>query len=51
MSIRVRLGTRDDIPALVEVECSDVEEWHRFSPEGRGENKKSFKTSFKQPRP
>jgi len=37
MSIRVRLGTKDDIPALVEVECSDVEEWHHFSPEGRGE--------------
>ncbi|RLI26333.1 hypothetical protein DRO57_01410 [Candidatus Bathyarchaeota archaeon] len=37
MSIRVRLGTKDDIPALVEVECSDVEEWYHFSPEGRGE--------------
>lgn len=37
MNIEVRLGTRDDIPALVEVECSDVETWYHYSPKGRGD--------------
>jgi len=36
MSIKVRIGTREDIDALVEVECSDVEEWYHYSPKGRG---------------
>jgi len=36
MDVKVRSGTRDDIEALVEVECSDVEVWHHFSSEGRG---------------
>jgi len=37
MDIKVRLGTRDDIDALVEVECSDVETWYHHSSEGRGD--------------
>lgn len=37
MVIRVRLGAKDDIDALVEVECSCVETWHHYSPEGRGD--------------
>ena len=37
MGINVRLGTRDDIDALVEVECSDVETWYHYSSEGRGD--------------
>jgi len=37
MSISVRLGTRDDIDALVEMECSDVETWYHFSSDGRGD--------------
>jgi len=38
MNISVRLGTRDDINAIVEVECSDVEKWYHFSSEGRGDS-------------
>jgi len=34
MNIKVRSGTRDDIDALVEVECSDVETWYHYSSEG-----------------
>ncbi|MEM4610613.1 MAG: GNAT family N-acetyltransferase [Thermoproteota archaeon] len=37
MSVRVRVGTMNDIDALVEVECSDVETWHHYSYKGRGE--------------
>lgn len=37
MIIKVRLGTRDDIDALVEVNCSAVETWHHFSIKGRGD--------------
>lgn len=37
LSIMVRMGTSDDISSLVEVECSDVEEWYHYSSEGRGE--------------
>ncbi len=37
MTVKVRLGTRDDINALVEVNCSDVETWHHFSIKGRGD--------------
>lgn len=36
MSIKVRLGKREDIKALVEVECSDIDVWYHYSPEGRG---------------
>jgi len=37
MSVKVRLGTRNDIDALVDVECSDVETWYHFSSKGRGD--------------
>ncbi|MEM2930130.1 MAG: GNAT family N-acetyltransferase [Thermoproteota archaeon] len=37
MSISVRVSTINDINALVEVECSDVETWHHYSYKGRGE--------------
>ncbi len=37
MSIKVRIGTKDDIDALVEVYCSDVMEWYHFTPKGRGD--------------
>lgn len=37
MKIKVRFGTRNDIPALVEVNCSDVEKWYHYSSEGRGD--------------
>ena len=37
MATKVRAGTKDDIDALVEVDCSDVEKWYHYSPEGRGE--------------
>jgi len=37
MSIKVRVGTRQDIDALVDVECSDVEKWYHFSSTGRGD--------------
>ncbi|GAG24599.1 unnamed protein product, partial [marine sediment metagenome] len=36
MDINVRFGTRDDIDALVEVECSDKETWYHYSSKGRG---------------
>jgi GNAT superfamily N-acetyltransferase len=41
MSINVRIGTRDDIKALVEVYRSDVQEWYHFTSKGRG-NKASY---------
>lgn len=37
VTINVRLGARDDIDALVEVECSDVETWYHFTSKGRGD--------------
>ncbi|MGB9718409.1 MAG: hypothetical protein ACPL4E_08225 [Thermoproteota archaeon] len=37
MSINVRVGSRNDIDALVEVECSDVATWYHYSYKGRGE--------------
>ena len=37
MGIRVRVGTKDNIDALVDVECSDVEKWYHYSPKGRGD--------------
>ena len=35
LNVKVRFGTRDDIDALVEVDCSDVETWYHYSSEGR----------------
>jgi len=37
MDIKVRVGTRGDIPALVDVECSGVVKWYHFFDKGRGE--------------
>ncbi|MEM2795046.1 MAG: GNAT family N-acetyltransferase, partial [Thermofilaceae archaeon] len=37
MSLKVRVGTSNDIDALVEVECSDVDTWYHYSHKGRGE--------------
>ena len=37
MCVKVRLGSKDDILALVKVECSDVEQWYHYTPKGRGE--------------
>jgi len=37
LNVKVRFGTRDDIDALVEVNCSDVETWYHYSSEGRGD--------------
>jgi len=36
MVIKVRFGTKDDIDALVDVECSWVKEWHHYSSRGQG---------------
>lgn len=36
MTIKVRFGNKDDIDALVEVECSGVEIWYHYSSKGRG---------------
>jgi len=36
MDITVRFGTREDIDALVEVECSGIKTWYHYSSEGRG---------------
>jgi GNAT superfamily N-acetyltransferase len=36
MGVKVRYGTKNDIAALVEVECSDVKTWYRYSSKGRG---------------
>ncbi|MEM2087600.1 MAG: GNAT family N-acetyltransferase [Thermoproteota archaeon] len=37
MTISIRVGSRNDIGALVEVECSDIEVWHHYTHKGRGE--------------
>lgn len=37
MKVSVRVGSRDDIDALVEVECSDVKSWYHYSYKGQGE--------------
>lgn len=37
MGITTRVGARDDIDALVDVYCSDVETWYHFSSKGRGD--------------
>lgn len=37
MEIKVRVGTTDDVDALVEVECSDIEKWYHYSSKGRGD--------------
>lgn len=37
MSVTVRIGTGDDIDALVEVYCSDNQEWYHFTPKGRSD--------------
>jgi hypothetical protein len=37
MIVKVRIGTRDDIDALVKVYCSDNQEWYHFTPKGRGD--------------
>jgi len=37
VGIRVRVGTRDDIQAIVDVNCSEVEQWHHFSSKGQGD--------------
>ena len=36
MGIVVRLGTKNDTDALVEVDCSGVKKWYHYSREGRG---------------
>ena len=37
MTIKVRRAGKKDIPAIVEVYYSDVEQWYRFTPRGRAE--------------
>ena len=37
MAVRVRRAEKRDIPAIVEVNCSDVERWYHFTPRGRAE--------------
>lgn len=36
MGIKIRFGTKNDIAALMEVECSDVRTWYHYSSKGRG---------------
>lgn len=35
MAVRVRRAEKRDIPAIVKVNCSDVERWYHFTPRGR----------------
>lgn len=35
MTVKVRRAEKNDIPAIVEVNCSDVEQWYHFTPRGR----------------